>query len=55
MNYREIDLEFEVVGEFPPGRYDLSAAFNRDYLNAAMDAWSRATQQQNRTRWPRRR
>lgn len=42
-NYRGIDLEFEIVGTFPEGRYDLSAAMNRDYLNDAMDAWARKT------------
>ena len=41
INYREIDLEFEIVGLFPDGRYDLSAAFNRDYLNDAMDQYPR--------------
>jgi putative ABC transport system permease protein len=38
-NYREIDLELEIVGLFPPGRYDSSAAINVDYFNAAMDAY----------------
>lgn len=37
INFRGIDLEFEIVGVFPPGRYDLSAAFNRQYLNDALD------------------
>lgn len=42
-NYREIDLEFEVVGTFPEGtRYDLTAIMNRDYLNAALDDYERA-------------
>jgi putative ABC transport system permease protein len=40
-NYREIDLEFEVVGIFPPGRYDQSSAIRGDYLQSALDAWSR--------------
>jgi putative ABC transport system permease protein len=40
-NYREIDLEFEVVGIFPPGRYDPSSAIRGDYLQSALDAWSR--------------
>jgi putative ABC transport system permease protein len=34
-----LDLEFEIVGAFPPGRYDTMAAFNRDYLNDALDAY----------------
>lgn len=41
LNYREIDLEFEILGVFPPGRYDLTAAFHRDYLNDSLDDWSR--------------
>ena len=39
VNYRDINLEFEIVGLFPDGRYDLSAAFNRDYLNDALDTY----------------
>ena len=42
MNYKDIDLEFEVVGVFPDGRYDKSAVMNRDYLNAALDAYPRS-------------
>ena len=34
-----LDLEFEIVGVFPPGRYDTMAAFNRDYYVNAMDAY----------------
>jgi putative ABC transport system permease protein len=41
LNYRGIDLEFEIVGLFPPGRYDNSAAMNIDYLTAALDAYQR--------------
>jgi putative ABC transport system permease protein len=41
INYKEIDLEFEIVGVFPEGRYDNSAAMNRDYLLAALDAYAR--------------
>jgi len=38
LNYKDIDLEFEIVGEFPPGRrYDQSAVMNCDYLNRALD------------------
>ncbi len=39
VNYRDIDLEFEIVGLFPDGRYDSSAAFNRQYLNDALDTY----------------
>jgi putative ABC transport system permease protein len=38
-NYKEIDLEFEIVGSFPPGRYDPSAACRADYLQDALDAY----------------
>ena len=41
MNYKGIDLEFEIVGLFPPGRYDNTAAMHRDYLNGALDAYAR--------------
>jgi putative ABC transport system permease protein len=34
-----LDLEFEVVGVFPPGRYDTMAAFNREYFVSALDAY----------------
>jgi putative ABC transport system permease protein len=39
VNYREMDLEFEIVGLFPPGRYDQSAAINVDYFLAGLDAY----------------
>ncbi len=38
-NYKDIDLEFDIVGEFPVGRYDNAAAMNIDYLLSAMDAY----------------
>ena len=41
MMYKGIDLEFEIVGIFPSGRYDNSAVMNRDYLNEAIDAYGR--------------
>jgi putative ABC transport system permease protein len=34
-----LDLEFEIIGVFPPGRYDTMAAFNRDYFVNALDAY----------------
>jgi putative ABC transport system permease protein len=34
-----LDLEFEIVGVFPPGRYDTMAAFNREYFVNALDAY----------------
>jgi putative ABC transport system permease protein len=39
--YKGIDLEFEIVGTFPDGRYNNSAVMNRDYLNDALDAYPR--------------
>lgn len=41
MNYKDINLEFEVVGTFPDGRYDQTACMNRDYLNRALDDYAR--------------
>ena len=39
VNYRGIDLEFEIVGTFPRGRYDLSSIYRIDYFNAAIEAY----------------
>ncbi len=36
-----LDLEFEIVGAFPPGRYDTMAVFNREYYNNELDAYPR--------------
>jgi putative ABC transport system permease protein len=41
MNYKDIDLDFDIVGTFPDGRYNNSAVINRDYLNDALDAYPR--------------
>jgi len=46
INFRGIDLEFKIVGVFPPGRYDLSAAFNRQYLNDALDQYPQKNNKQ---------
>ena len=43
MNYKGIDLEFNIIGTFPDGRYDQSAVMNRDYLIDALDAFKRRT------------
>ena len=37
--FKDLDFDFEIVGVFPPGRYDTLAAINRDYYNAALDAY----------------
>lgn len=41
LNYKDIVLDFEIVGMFPEGRYDQSAAMNREYLNQALDEYAR--------------
>jgi putative ABC transport system permease protein len=41
LNFKDIDLEFEIVGIFPVARYDQSAAFNQAYLAAALDDYKR--------------
>jgi putative ABC transport system permease protein len=38
-----IDFELDIVGQFPPGRYDQSAVIRRDYFNDTMDAYQRNT------------
>src|SRR5262249_15909528 len=35
-NYKDISLEFEIVGQLPAGRYDQSCIMNRAYLNDAL-------------------
>jgi putative ABC transport system permease protein len=42
MSYKDIDLDFDIVGTFPDGRYNNSAAMNKDYLLDALDAYARA-------------
>ena len=49
INYKDIELEFEIVGQLPEGRYDQSAVMNRDYLNDALDQYER---QHNGTKHP---
>jgi putative ABC transport system permease protein len=41
LNYKGIDLDFEIVGEFPIPRYDMNASMRSDYLQDALDQWSR--------------
>jgi putative ABC transport system permease protein len=40
-SYTGIDLDFEIVGVFPPGRYDGLAAFNSDYYINELDSYAR--------------
>lgn len=49
INYKDMDLEFEVVGELPDGRYSSSAIMNIDYFNKAFDKYQ---QQHNGTPHP---
>jgi putative ABC transport system permease protein len=37
--YKGLDLEFEIVGAFPAGRYDNLGACNREYFNNALDQY----------------
>jgi putative ABC transport system permease protein len=39
INYKDIDLEFEVVGVLPDGRYNQSAIMRMDYFNKAFDKY----------------
>jgi putative ABC transport system permease protein len=42
LNYKDIDLEFDIVGTFPDNaRYNQSAVMNRDYLYKALDQYER--------------
>lgn len=38
-NFKGLDFEFEILGQFPPGRYDGLAAMHVDYFNSQMDAY----------------
>jgi putative ABC transport system permease protein len=40
-NYTGIELECEIIGAFPDGRYNQSAVVNRQYLNDALDKYER--------------
>ena len=39
INYKGIDLEFEIVGQLPDGRYSSSAIMNMDYFNDSFDLY----------------
>jgi putative ABC transport system permease protein len=41
INYKGIDLEFEIVGALPDGRYNSSAIMNMDYFNDEFDRYRR--------------
>lgn len=40
-NYKGIDLDFEIVGQLPDGRYNQSAIMRNDYFLGAFDAYER--------------
>lgn len=44
-NYRDMNLEVEIVGTFPkqPARYSDSAVISRDYFNRQLDAYQKKT------------
>ncbi|HEX4131410.1 MAG TPA: ABC transporter permease [Pirellulales bacterium] len=41
LNYKDINLEFDIVGTFSVPRYDQTAVMNREYLNEALDEYAR--------------
>jgi putative ABC transport system permease protein len=41
LNYKDIDLEFEILAELPGGRYELSAVMNYRYLDEAMRTFNK--------------
>jgi putative ABC transport system permease protein len=42
INFKDIDLEFEIIGVFPDGRFSENAVMNRDYLNDALLAYPKS-------------
>jgi putative ABC transport system permease protein len=41
LNYKGIDLEFEIMDVLPGGRYEQSAVMNYDYLDKALESYKR--------------
>jgi putative ABC transport system permease protein len=39
LNYKGIDLEYEIVGQLPEGRYDLSGIMNSEYFDEALNRY----------------
>jgi putative ABC transport system permease protein len=52
MNYTDINLEVEIIAEFPESRYNQSAVLNRDYLNDAIDDYNRRAGQSGKPKHP---
>ena len=46
-NYKNLNFEMEIVGTFPRGRYDKSAAMNVEYLRRSLDEYERAKGQKH--------
>lgn len=40
-NYKGVDLEVEIIGTFPKGRYDNSSLVNVEYIREGLDKWAR--------------
>jgi putative ABC transport system permease protein len=47
INYKDIDLEVEIVGVLPDGRYNQSAIMRVDYFNSAFDQYARDKRKQH--------
>jgi putative ABC transport system permease protein len=47
INYKGIDLEFEIVGQLPEGRYNTSGIMNEEYFNKALDDYARKKRQKH--------
>jgi putative ABC transport system permease protein len=45
LNYQDIDLEFEILGVLPGGRYEQSAIMNYQYLRNALDSYKKSKRQ----------
>ena len=42
INFKELDLEFDIVGQFPGGRFTGLAVINRDYLNDSLSEYPKS-------------
>src|SRR5262249_47347467 len=41
MNFKDVDLDFEIVGELPEGRYAIMGIMRSDYFNNKLDEYAR--------------
>jgi putative ABC transport system permease protein len=46
-NYKGINLEFEIVGQLPEGRYNQNAIMNKAYFDAEMDTYTLKAKKQH--------